>query len=405
MPDLRKVALFTNEYPPNVYGGAGAHVEYLSRELARSVQVEVRCFGNQDLQDGNLRVKGYAPWPGARENTDPRFAGAIDALGRSLAMAKDNLDAGVVHCHTWYADMAGFLAKKLWGVPLVLTIHSLEPCRPWKAEQLGNGYHLSSWMERTSIEDADAVIAVSRGTREDVLRFNSVSPNKVHVIHNGIDLEQYRYNSDRQALLSCGVDPERPYVLFVGRITRQKGILHLVRAIPEIDPRLQVVLCANSPDTKEIAREMSEWVAEVSASRKGVIWMPDRLPLEDLIQLFSHAAVFCCPSVYEPFGLINLEAMACETAVVSSNAGGIPEVVVPGETGLLVDLQLEGDSFDPVDPAKYSSGLAAAINRVGLDPALQERMGKAGRKRAVEHFSWAAIANKTLDLYRTLLAG
>lgn len=404
MRDIEKVALFTNEYPPNVYGGAGVHVEHISRELARLVEVEVRCFGDQDSQEGNLRVKGYGPWPGARENSDPRFAGAVDAFGRSLAMAKDNLNAQVVNCHTWYTDMAGFLAKKLWGVPLVLTIHSLEPRRPWKVEQLGNGYYLSSWMERTSIQDADALITVSQEVREDVLHFFSVSPQKVHVIHNGIDLEQFRYDSDTRALVKYGVNPERPYVLFVGRITRQKGILHLVRAIPEIDPGLQVVLCANSPDTQEIGREMAQWVREVSAGREGVIWMPERVPTEDLIQLFSHAAVFCCPSVYEPFGLINLEAMACGTAVVASNVGGIPEVVVPEETGVLVDLQLEADSFEPLDPRMFSGRLAAAINRVGLDPALRERMGMAGRKRAEERFSWSAIARETLKLYRTLLA-
>ncbi len=404
MPDLKKVALFTNEYPPNVYGGAGVHVEYLTRELARHIQVEVRCFGDQDCHDGNLTVKGYHPWPGAKKNTDPRFAGAIDAFGRSLAMAKDNLDAQVVHCHTWYTDMAGFIAKKLWDIPLVLTIHSLEPRRPWKVEQLGNAYYLSTWMEHTSIEDAEAIIAVSKEVRQDVLQFFSVSPHRVHVIHNGIDLEQFRYDPDTRALVERGVDPDRPYVLFVGRITRQKGIMHLVRAIPEIDPALQVVLCANSPDTEEIGEEMTEWVSEVSAHRQGVFWFREKVPLEDLIQFYSHAAVFCCPSVYEPFGLINLEAMACGTAVVASNVGGIPEVVVPEETGILVDLHLEARNFEPVNPARYEKNLAAAINRVGLDPELQERMGKAGRKRAEEHFSWASIARKTIDLYRRLLA-
>lgn len=403
MTDLRRVALFTNEYPPNVYGGAGVHVEFLSRELARRVQVEVRCFGDQYSREGDLTVRGYGPWPGARENTDPRFAGALDAYARSLAMAKDRLDAQVVHCHTWYTSMAGFIAKKLWDIPLVLTVHSLEPRRPWKAEQLGNGYYLSSWMERAAIEDAEAVIAVSQETRDDILRFFSVSPHRVHVIHNGIDLEFFRHDPDTSALVRHGVDPERPYVLFVGRITRQKGILHLVRAIPEIDPSLQVVLCANSPDTEEIAKEMSEWVAEVSAKREGVFWMRDRLPVEELIQFFSHAAVFCCPSVYEPFGLINLEAMACGSAVVATKVGGIPEVVVPEETGVLVDLYLRERNFEPVDPVRFEGALAAAINRVGLDPALQTEMGRAGRKRAEDQFSWRAIAQKTRHLYRTLL--
>jgi alpha-maltose-1-phosphate synthase len=403
MSALHKVAMFTNEYPPNVYGGAGVHVEYLSRELARMIPVEVRCFGSQDLQADNLRVKGYAAWDAAKQNTDPRFSGALDAFYRSLAMAKDTLDADVVHCHTWYTDMAGFLAKKLWGVPLVLTIHSLEPLRPWKVEQLGAGYHMSSWMEKTGIEDSDAVIAVSQETRNDILRFFSVAPEKVHVIHNGIDLEQYRKNPATDALARRGVDPERPFVLFVGRITRQKGIIHLVNAIPSIDPSLQVVLCAGAPDTKEIGQEMTERVAQVSAGRRDVIWIQEMLPREDVIQFYSHAAVFCCPSVYEPFGIINLEAMACETAVVASAIGGIPEVVVPGETGLLIDLQLKLGTFDPVDPAGFSRDLAAAINRVALDPALRETFGRNGRRRVEDYFSWTAIAHKTLDLYRSLL--
>ena len=402
MSTLTKVALFTNEYPPHVYGGAGVHVEYLSRELAKLVPVEVRCFGDQDVADPNLRVRGYPAWPEAKRQTDPRFSGALDAFQRNLAMAKDTLDADVVHCHTWYTDIAGFIAKKLWGVPLVVTIHSLEPLRPWKVEQLGNAYHLSSWIERTGIEDADAVIAVSRETRNDVLRLFKVDPEKVHVIHNGIDLQQYRMNQASEALTSRGVDPARPFVLFVGRITRQKGIIHLVNAIPEIDPSLQIVLCAGAPDTKEIGEEMAARVEEVSRGRSGVIWIREMLPREDVIQFYSHAAVFCCPSVYEPFGIINLEAMACETAVVASAVGGIPEVVVPGETGLLVDLKLKDGSFEPVDSRQYSHDLAVAINQVALDPALRERFGQNGRKRVENHFSWTAIARRTLDLYQGL---
>jgi starch synthase len=402
---LAKVALFTNEYPPTVYGGAGVHVEYLSRELARLVPVEVRCFGSQDVDEPNLRVRGYGPWAEARKDTDPRFGGALDAFQRSLAMAKDTLDADVVHCHTWYTDMAGFLAKKLWDVPLVLTTHSLEPLRPWKVEQLGNAYGLSAWIERTGIEDADAVVAVSQETRNDVLRNFSVAPEKVHVIHNGIDLEQYRPDPGVETLVRHGVDPDRPYVLFVGRITRQKGIIHLVNAIPAIDPSLQVVLCAGAPDTREIGDEMTARVAEVSAGRADVTWIQEMVPRAAAIQLYSHAAVFCCPSVYEPFGIINLEAMACETAVVASAVGGIPEVVVPGETGLLVDLAIKDGTFDPLDAAGFSADLAAAINRVALDPGLRERFGRAGRQRVEDHFSWAAIAQRTLDLYRSLAAG
>lgn len=403
MAGLERVALFTNEYPPNVYGGAGVHVEYLSRELARLLPVEVRCFGDQDVQAENLRVRGYGAWAGAKQNTDPRFAGALDAFQRSLSMAKDTLDANLVHCHTWYTDMAGFLAKKLWGVPLVLTIHSLEPLRPWKVEQLGNGYHLSSWMERASIEAADAIVAVSRETRADVLRLFEVDPARVHVIHNGIDLDQYRATAASDALSARGVDPHKPFVLFVGRITRQKGIIHLVNAIPAIDPNLQVVLCAGAPDTKEIGAEMSARVAEVSAQRPGVIWIQEMLPRADVIQFYAQATVFCCPSVYEPFGIINLEAMACETAVVASAVGGIPEVVVPGETGELVPLALKPGTFDPADPAQFSRDLAAAINTVAADPALRARYEANGRRRVEDHFSWTAIAQRTLAMYRTLV--
>jgi glycogen synthase len=395
--------VFTNEYPPSVYGGAGVHVEYLSRELARLVPVEVRCFGAQDVRADNLRVKGYPAWADAARDTDPRFGGVLDAFHRSLAMARDRLDASVVHCHTWYTAMGGFLAKKLWGMPLALTVHSLEPLRPWKVEQLGSGYHLSSWMERTAIEDADAVIAVSRETRNDVLRHFGVAPEKVHVIHNGVDLEQYRYDPAVDALVKRGVDPGRPFVLFVGRITRQKGIIHLVNAIPSIDPSLQVVLCAGAPDTKEIGQEMAERVAEVSGRRGGVVWLQEMLPREEVIQLYSHATVFCCPSVYEPFGIINLEAMACRTAVVASAVGGIPEVVVDGGTGLLVDLELQAGTFEPVDPAAFSRDLAAAINRVALDPELRQRFESNGRERVEEQFSWSAIARRTLELYGSLV--
>ncbi len=404
MPNIRKAALFTNEYPPNVYGGAGVHIEYLGRELSRLVPVEVRCFGEQDVSEPNLRVKGYPAWSEAKQNTDPRFGGALDAMYRNLAMAKDNLDASIVHCHTWYVQFAGFLAKKLWGIPFVLTTHSLEPLRPWKVEQLGNAYHLSSWIEHNGITQADAVIAVSQETRNDVLRHFPVDPDKVKVIHNGIDLNEYQHNPAVDALVKRGVDPERPYVLFVGRITRQKGIIHLVNAIPAIDPSIQVVLLAGAPDTPEIGREMTARVAEVSADRPDVIWIQEMLPRDQVIQFYSNAAVFCCPSVYEPFGIINLEAMACETAVVASAVGGIPEVVLPGETGLLVDLALKPGTFEPVDPAKFSLELAEGINLVALDPVLREKFERNGRRRVEDHFSWTAIAHQTLDLYNSLQA-
>jgi alpha-maltose-1-phosphate synthase len=403
MAEINKVALFTNEYPPYVYGGAGMVVEFLSQELAKLVPVEVRCFGDQDVRKPNLFVKGYGPWSEAKVGTDPRFGGAMDALYRSLAMAKDDLDASVVHSHTWYVQFGGFLAKKLWGIPFVLTTHSLEPLRPWKVEQLGNAYYLSSWIENNGILNADAVIAVSQETRNDVLNnFPGVDPHKVHVIHNGIDLQQYRKVPSVEALVKRGVNPEEPFVLFVGRVTRQKGIIHLVNAIPQIDPTIQVVLLAGAPDTPEIGKEMAEGVDVVSTGREGVIWIQEMLPREEVIQFYSHAAVFCCPSVYEPFGIINLEAMACETAVVASAIGGIPEVVVPEETGVLVDLELKPGTFDPVDPAKFSRDLAKEINRVALDSGLREKFGANGRKRVEDHFSWSAVAEKTLDLYRSL---
>ncbi len=403
MPGLRKVALFSKEYPPYVYGGAGVHVEYLSQALARLIDVEVRCFGDQRVSEGNLAVRGYEQWDETKRDTDPRFVGAVDAFARSLVMAKDRLDADLVHCHTWYTDMGGLLAGQLWGVPYVLTIHSLEPLRPWKVEQLGNAYHLSAWMERTAIERADAVIAVSRETREDVLRLFNIGADRVHVIHNGLDPEEYRPVASQDALQRYGIDPNRPFLLFVGRITRQKGIMHLVNAIPDIDPALQIVLCAGAPDTPEIGQEMEAGVAKVAASRPGVIWIREMISRPDVIQLYSHAAVFCCPSVYEPFGIINLEAMACETAVVASAVGGIPEVVVPGETGLLVDADLKQGTFDPADPAAFSARLAAAINQLARDPGMRERFGKNGRRRVVEQFSWTAIARTTLGLYQSLV--
>ena len=404
MTTLNKVALFSKEYPPNIYGGAGVHVEYLARALSRHVAVEVRCFGAQSSDDPALRVRGYPQWEETGRGTDPRFVGAIDAFARSLAMAKDTLDADLVHCHTWYTDMGGIIAGQLWGIPSVLTIHSLEPLRPWKVEQLGRGYHLSAWMERTAIEQASAIIAVSRETREDVLRLFAVDPDRVHVIHNGIDPEEYRPVAAADVLTKYGVDPERPFVLFVGRITRQKGIIHLVNAIPDIDPDLQIVLCAGAPDTREIGEEMEQGVARVAAGRPGVIWIREMLSRPDVIQLYTRAAIFCCPSVYEPFGIINLEAMACETAVVASEVGGIPEVVIPDETGLLVDPGLAPGTFEPADPVAFSSALAAAVNRLARDPGLRDRLGAAGRRRVIEHFSWEAIAQTTLGLYRSLLS-
>lgn len=398
-----KTLLLTNEYPPHIYGGAGVHVEFLSRELAKLVDVEVRSFGDQDVDQGMLRVRGY----GLDETgfTAPKtLTPVFGAFARNVAMAATNVDADVVHCHTWYSHLGGITVKQAYGIPLLLTTHSLEPLRPWKREQLGGGYDLSAWVERTAIEMADAVIAVSEGTREDVLRLFDVKPERVHVIHNGIDLELYRKAASTAALERNGIDPTRPFVLFVGRITRQKGIVHLARAIPEIDPDVQVVLCAGAPDTKEIAVEMEQAVAAAREARPGVIWIEKMLPRDEVIELYSHAAVFCCPSVYEPFGIINLEAMACGTPVVATATGGIPEVVVDGETGLLVPLeQAGGGSFEPADPARFSRDLASAISRLLGDAPLRERMGAAGRRRVEEMFSWGAIAQKTVALYEKLV--
>jgi glycogen synthase len=394
VPDeIRKVALFTNEYPPNVYGGAGVHVEYLGRALSRLVQVEVRCFGDQAVPDGNPTVRGYPRWEEAGQGHRPPLQGCPRRLPPLAGDGEGPLGRGRRPLPHWYTDMGGVLAAKLWGVPYVLTIHSLEPLRPWKVEQLGNAYHLSAWMERTAIEQADAIVAVSNETREDVLRHFAVDPARVHVVYNGIDPDEYRAPSpdDRTpALAKHGIDPSRPYALFVGRITRQKGIIHLVNAIPDIDPGLQVVLAAGAPDTPEIGAEMEARVAAVSAGRPGVIWIREMLPRPEVIRLYGHAAVFCCPSVYEPFGIINLEAMACETAVVASAVGGIKEVVVPEETGLLVDPRLKAGTFDPEDASGFSASLAAAINRVA---------GRRGAPTAVRR-GRAAAGGRALQLGR-----
>ncbi len=401
--ELKKVLLLSKEYPPYVYGGAGVHVEYLSRAMARHLPVEVRAFGDQASTDGALAVHGYPAWGAAAHDTDPRFVAAIDALARSLAMARDRIDADIVHCHTWYTDLGGVLAAQLWGIPFVLTIHSLEPLRPWKEEQLGRGYHLSAWMERTAIEQADAIVAVSEETRQDVLRLFHVAPERVQVIHNGIDPNEYRPVATTAALTRHGIDLARPYLLFVGRITRQKGIIHLVRAIEWIDPSLQIVLCAGAPDTPEIGAEMAAGVAHAAAARPGIIWIREMVSRAEAIELYSHAALFCCPSVYEPFGLINLEAMACETAVVASAVGGIPEVVLHEQTGLLVDPHIAPGTFEPADPTAFARDLAAAINRLAADPALARRLGAAGRARVLAAFSWDSIAETTLALYRSVL--
>jgi starch synthase len=396
-----KSLLLTNEYPPHIYGGAGVHVEFLSRELANLMDVEVRSFGDQKVDKPHLKVRGY-PEPAGL--TAPDYLRPVfGAMGRDVAQASDNVDADVVHCHTWYTHLGGILIREGYQIPLVITVHSLEPLRPWKREQLHGGYDLSCWIEQTALGRADAVIAVSKGTREDILRVTPARPERVHVIHNGIDTTMYRHVADTTALRRYGIDPDRPYVLFVGRITRQKGIVHLARAVPRIDPSAQVVLCAGAPDTPEIAREMEEAVTAAERDRGGVVWIREMVPRDQVIQLYSHAAVFCVPSIYEPFGIINLEAMACGVPVVASAVGGIPEVVVEGETGVLVAVDIQPGQFEPVEPDRFSADLADAINRLLADPAERERMGRAGRERVEQHFAWPAIARQTADLYQSLL--
>jgi len=395
----------TREYPPNVYGGAGVHVEYLSRELAKKIEVEVHCWGDQNSDDGNLHVRGAQPWEKLAQGEAQKFTTALEAMSLNLAQVKTLSGVDIVHTHTWYVSMAGFLGKKLHKIPFVLTTHSLEPLRAWKAEQLGSGYAMSSWMERTAILDADAIIAVSKGTKTDILRaYPDVAGERVHVIYNGIDLTQYQKTSDTSTLPGFGVNLSQPYVLFVGRITRQKGVTHLVDAIRYMPPKTQVVLCAGAPDTPEIAAEMRGKVDEARAHNPNVVWIEKMVTKQEAIQLYSNCAVFCCPSVYEPFGIINLEAMACQAPVVASATGGILEVVVDGVTGYLVPFDQDPVTSFPTKPDQFARDLAARVSELLANRAKANEFGHAGRNRVEEHFSWTAIADQTIDLYRTLIA-
>lgn len=399
-----KTLLLTNEFPPTTYGGAGVHIDYLSRELSRLIDVEVRTFGDHALRSDRMTVTGTQV--STADYTCPeQLAGVFAAVQRCLQFNTRKIDADLVHCHTWYTHLGGIFAKLNYGIPLVVTVHSLEPLRPWKREQLGGGYDFSCWVEKTALEMADAVIAVSAGTRHDVLELFDVDPAKLHVIYNGIDLDEYRKVDPLPALKRFGIRSDQPYVLFVGRITRQKGIIHLVEAIQHMDPGYQVVLCAGAPDTPEIAEEMRAAVAAVQSWRDGVHWIDQMVDKPTVIQLYSGADVFCCPSIYEPFGIINLEAMACETPVVASSVGGIPEVVIHDETGFLVPLAQESSApFRPLHPNSFSRDLASQINRLMAEPALRQAFGKAGRKRAMEVFSWKAIAEETARLYASLIS-
>ena len=398
-----KTLLLTNEYPPNIYGGAGVHVDYLSRELAKLMEVEVRCFGDQKQDLGNLQVRGFGT--GTPEMTCPKpLQSPLGASRRCVDFNGAGISADLVHCHTWYTHLGGIMAKLNYGIPLVITVHSLEPLRPWKREQLGGGYDFSLWVEKTALEMADAVIAVSEETKRDVLSLFDVKEERISVIHNGIDLSEYSAVENPTAIKALGVDPTRPYVLFVGRITRQKGIIHLVRAIRNLNPGFQVVLCAGAPDTPEIAAEMQQAVAAAREHHGEIVWIEKMVTRPEAIALYSAASVFVCPSIYEPFGIINLEAMACGTPVVASAVGGIKEVVVDGETGFLVPLkQMTESPFEATEPEAFAADLAAKINLLMADPELAAKMGAAGRRRAEEFFGWDAIARKTERLYAKLL--
>ncbi|HET9871615.1 MAG TPA: glycogen synthase [Propionibacteriaceae bacterium] len=383
------ISLLTREYPPTIYGGAGVHVAQLVPQLRKLIDVDVQCMG-EPREGATAHSEDYPPGANA----------ALRVFGADLSMAAAVGDVDLVHSHTWYANLAGHLSGLLHGIPHVVSAHSLEPHRPWKAEQLGGGYQLSSWAERTAFEGADAVIAVSAGMRTDTLdSYGNLDPEKVHVVRNGIDPDEFSPDLGTDVATQIGMDLDRPSVVFVGRITRQKGLIHLVRAAEQLDADTQLVLLAGAPDTPEIAQSIGDAFAHLQSTRGNVIWIEQMLPREHVRQVLSHATVFACPSVYEPLGIVNLEAMACETAVVASAVGGIPEVVVDGETGYLVDYDPSA-ADDPEAVSRFEADLAAKINSLTADRALAERFGKAGRQRCIDEFSWAKIAAETVDVYR-----
>jgi len=383
-----------------VYGGAGVHVEYLARELATLIDVEVHCFGAPRVDP--LVARTYLPWDEITARS--AHSAVLRTLSVDIAMAAHVEGVSLVHSHTWYANFAGHLAAMTYGIPHVVTTHSLEPLRPWKAEQLGGGYEVSKFCERTALEGADAVIAVSAGMRDDVLRcYPDVDPGRVRVVHNGVDTEEYSPNADTDVLVRLGVEPDRPIVVFVGRIARQKGIVHLLDAAELFDPGAQLVLCAGSPDTPEIGIEVRDHIAGLQQRGHSVTWVSEMLPRPELVQVLSHATAFVCPSIYEPFGLVNVEAMACGAPVVASSVGGIPEIVVEGETGYLVDFEPAADLYGtPADPSTFAAALADRVNALVADPGRARAMGAAGRARAVTEFSWPSIAAQTVEVYHSL---
>ena len=404
-----RVLYMTNEFPPNIYGGAGVHIEYLSKEMAKikDAKVEVRSFHNQQasMEDGKLVVKGIKVDASLFDGCPKDFISPLKAFYTGLVFNGQGIEADIVHCHTWYTHFGGVIAKILYGTPLVVTVHSLEPLRPWKREQLGTGYELSSWIEKMALENADAVIAVSKSTKEDVIKhFPNVDKDKIAIIYNGIDINEYKPTKDDATLIKYGINPNKPYVLFVGRMTRQKGFYYLLKAAKHLNKDVQLVLCAGGADTPEMQQELEAMVADLKKERDGVIWIPEMVSRQTAICFYSSATVFCCPSIYEPFGIINLEAMACGTPVVGSAVGGIKEVVVDGETGYLIDPELSSNApYDPQNPEKFAKDMADAINKIVQDKTLAKTFGDNGRKRVEEIFSWSGIAKKTYELYESLV--
>ena len=400
-----KIALFTNEFPPNIYGGAGVHIDFLSQEMAKLGEVEVRCFGNQEEYSQSMNVLGIQSSLTMPDDSSNLHIKMFHNLSKNVEMSQHTIHADVVHCHTWYTHLAGIFTKELLQIPLILTTHSLETHRPWKVEQLGNGYFLSRWIENHAYATADGVIAVSKQMKTDVIEAYGVNPEKVTVIHNGIDPEFYKPTFDTNLLAEYGINPDIPFVLFVGRITRQKGISQLIWAANYFNTNCQIVLCAGAPDTDEIAKETETLISDLKSQRNGVILISEMLPREKIKVLYSHARVFACPSLYEPFGIINLEALSCETPVVGSAVGGIPEIIEEGKTGFLIELEpVSRADFNPKYPEKFQRNFAQKVNQLLDDENLANQMGKAGRETVLEKFSWESIAKTTFNYYNEVIS-